>query len=74
MLILLVVWFFLPSSLIAQKPNILLIVSDDLNTNIGPYMDIANHTPNLDRLADQGVDSPEPTPNIPFVDPQEHLL
>ena len=39
----------------AQKPNILFIVSDDLNTRIGPYLNISDHTPNLDRLADQGV-------------------
>lgn len=39
----------------AQKPNILLIVSDDLNTRIGPYMEINNHTPHLDRLATEGV-------------------
>ncbi|MCA6075591.1 sulfatase [Fulvivirga sedimenti] len=39
----------------AQQPNILLIVSDDLNTKIGPYMDVSDHTPNLDRLAKQGV-------------------
>lgn len=38
-----------------SKPNILLIISDDLNTRIGPYMEISNHTPNLDRLADKGV-------------------
>lgn len=38
-----------------QKPNILLIVSDDLNTRIGPYMDIDKHTPHLDRLANEGV-------------------
>lgn len=38
-----------------KKPNILLIVSDDLNTRIGPYMDIDNHTPHLDRLAQRGV-------------------
>ncbi|MFC2124232.1 sulfatase [Bacteroidota bacterium] len=50
--------FFLLSSvnlLFAQKPNILLIISDDLNTRIGPYMDIDKHTPNLDRLAKEGV-------------------
>ena len=29
----------------AQKPNILFIVSDDLNTRIGPYMEIDDHTP-----------------------------
>ncbi|MEA1876347.1 MAG: sulfatase [Bacteroidota bacterium] len=43
------------SVLQAQKPNILLIVSDDLNTRIGPYMEIDKHTPNLDRLATEGV-------------------
>ena len=37
------------------KPNVLLIMSDDLNTAIGPYMDVKNHTPNLDRLASEGV-------------------
>lgn len=37
------------------QPNILLIVSDDLNTRIGPYMDLDKHTPNLDRLASEGV-------------------
>ncbi|MEQ9289609.1 MAG: sulfatase [Cyclobacteriaceae bacterium] len=39
----------------AQKKNILLIVSDDLNTRIGPYLDIDKHTPNLDRLSAEGV-------------------
>jgi arylsulfatase A-like enzyme len=39
----------------AQKPNVLLIISDDLNTLIGPYMEIREHTPNLDRLAAEGV-------------------
>jgi iduronate 2-sulfatase len=39
----------------ARKPNILLIVSDDLNTRIGPYMEIDNHTPHLNRLASEGV-------------------
>ncbi|SHN32638.1 Arylsulfatase A [Cyclobacterium lianum] len=39
----------------AQKPNILLIVSDDLNTNIGPFMGTTNHTPHLDRLAAEGM-------------------
>jgi len=38
-----------------QGPNVLLIISDDLNTLIGPYMEIRNHTPNLDRLAREGI-------------------
>jgi iduronate 2-sulfatase len=44
-----------PKSTPAQQPNILLIVSDDLNTRIGPYMGIDRHTPHLDRLATEGV-------------------
>ena len=39
----------------AQQQNILLIISDDLNTRIGPYMELDQHTPNLDRLAAEGV-------------------
>ena len=38
-----------------QRSNILLIVSDDLNTRIGPYMEISKHTPHLDQLANKGV-------------------
>ena len=40
---------------LGQRPNVLLIISDDLNTRIGPYMEIDKHTPNLDRLAAEGV-------------------
>jgi arylsulfatase A-like enzyme len=44
------------SLLKAEDPkNILLIISDDLNTRIGPYMDVDKHTPNLDRLAREGI-------------------
>lgn len=55
-LILVLVLLIIARPLDAQdRPNVLFIISDDLNTNIGPYMDIKNHTPNLDRLADEGV-------------------
>jgi len=40
---------------IFAQPNILLIISDDLNTRIGPYMNVDKHTPNLDRLTKEGV-------------------
>jgi len=40
---------------LAQGPNIVLIISDDLNTRIGPYMDLDKHTPSLDRLASEGI-------------------
>jgi arylsulfatase A-like enzyme len=43
------------SGSLAQRPNILLIISDDLNTRIGPYMEIDKHTPHLDRLAAEGI-------------------
>ncbi len=49
----LLILFSLPAA--AQQPNILLIVSDDLNTRIGPYTQINDHTPHLDRLAKEGV-------------------
>ena len=48
------------TAIVAQaqdRPNILFVVSDDLNTRIGPYVDpsLDLHTPNLDRLAAEGV-------------------
>jgi len=38
-----------------DQMNVLLIISDDLNTRIGPYMDLEKHTPSLNRLAEEGV-------------------
>ncbi|TWU55788.1 sulfatase [Rubripirellula reticaptiva] len=38
-----------------ERPNVLLIVADDLNCAIGPYGDQAAITPNLDRLAERGL-------------------
>lgn len=49
------VFFYVSYTLVAQDKNILFIVSDDLNTSIGPYMNLVEHTPNLDRLASEGV-------------------
>jgi len=46
---------FFSTILVRAQPNILLIFSDDLNTRIGPYMGIDKHTPNLDKLAHEGV-------------------
>ena len=47
----LIVVFLLPLSwgVSAKQPNVLLIIADDLNMRIGPYMGIKNHTPALDR-------------------------
>ena len=38
-----------------NRPNVLLIYSDDLNTRIGPYMNIDKHTPHLENFAREGV-------------------
>ncbi|MCT4646187.1 MAG: sulfatase-like hydrolase/transferase, partial [Carboxylicivirga sp.] len=53
-LLIVVIYLFAQIS-IGQNSNVLLIFSDDLNTSIGPYMQIKEHTPNLDRLAEEGV-------------------
>ena len=46
---------FSPQVTYAQEPNVLLIISDDLNTRIGPYMKIDEHTPHLNQLSEEGV-------------------
>jgi uncharacterized sulfatase len=47
---------------IEARPNVLFIIADDLNVALGAYLDSAPaphyataHTPNLDRLASQGI-------------------
>ena len=39
----------------ARRPNVLLIMADDLNTDLGTYGHPQVKTPNLDRLAKRGV-------------------
>ena len=43
------------SSAAASKPNVLLIISDDLNVRLGCYGATEAKTPNIDRLAARGV-------------------
>ncbi len=44
-----------PVALAADRPNVLLIISDDLRDTVGCYGKPAVKTPNLDRLAARGV-------------------
>jgi arylsulfatase A-like enzyme len=39
----------------ARKPNVLFIIADDLNADIGAYGHPLVKTPNIDRLAARGV-------------------
>ncbi len=39
----------------AERPNVLFIMTDDMNMNVGCYGDTLVKTPHLDRLAERGV-------------------
>lgn len=47
--------FVLSTAIGSSKPNILFIVSDDLTACLGSYGNEVCQTPNLDRLAEEGV-------------------
>jgi arylsulfatase A-like enzyme len=44
-----------PSAAAPARPNVLFLIADDLNNNLGCYGDPRARTPNLDRLAARGV-------------------
>lgn len=44
-----------PDGAAARRPNVLLIISDDLNNSLGCYGSTVALTPNIDRLAAQGM-------------------
>ena len=46
---------FLSANWAAEKPNVLLILVDDLKPSFGAYGDTWVHSPNLDRLAARGM-------------------
>ena len=50
---LLCAWLILPTH--AAPPNVLFIIVDDLNTDLGAYGHSLARTPNIDRLAESGV-------------------
>lgn len=72
-LILLAAFFLVPLSHAADsksKPNVLLIISDDLNDWIGPmHGHPQTKTPNLDKLASRGVTFMNAQASAPFCNP-----
>ena len=53
----------------AQKKNVLFIIADDLNCNIGAYGHYLAKTPNIDRLAKQGMLFQRAYTNFPLCGP-----
>ena len=43
------------TSLAQERPNVLLLIAEDLSPRLGSYGDGVAKTPNLDRLAARGV-------------------
>lgn len=55
LLVILAACFLTPADAANSKPNVLFIISDDLNNFLGAYGDPRAKTPNLDKLAARGV-------------------
>jgi arylsulfatase A-like enzyme len=56
-------------SLGASRPNVLFIMTDDLNCNLGAYGHAMVQTPNIDRLADEGLLFESAFTNFPLCGP-----
>ena len=66
--------FFSASLAFAQQPNILWIMADDLSPDLGAYGYDAVSTPNLDRLASEGVRYTNAFANSPVCSAQRSSL
>lgn len=62
---LLVLFTATPGSAVDRPPNILLIIVDDLRPELGSYGSEHIHSPNMDRLAEQGVLFERAYSNVP---------
>jgi choline-sulfatase len=58
----------------AEKPNVVLIMADDLFTDIGCYGNKLIHTPNIDRLAERGVVFDRAYANYPLCGPSRNSM
>ena len=52
-----------------KKKNVLFIIADDLNDNIGAYGHYLAKTPNIDRLAEEGMQFNQAFCNFPLCGP-----
>ncbi|MEX0331163.1 MAG: sulfatase [Puniceicoccaceae bacterium] len=51
----LIIWFVASTAMATDRPNVLFIMTDDLNCNIGAYGHPLVRTPHIDRLAEEGL-------------------